>query len=448
MLSIAKKAIQAIYWNNHHVRHAIRKFRLWNQVFDLKRTAVSCQNELNVMRARLRFSQHQYPLKVAFLVTENAKWNTQSVYDALEASERFKPFVITFPKNPQNSSRKQFKKSEQENFSFFKTRNMRVMSGYDLEGKYLDLQRLAPDIVFYEQPHQTLPDQLWVDAVNQYALTCYVPYGIMSAKIQQLQFNREFHHNIWRLFCESELHNEMHRTYSDIGNTNVVTTGHPKLDAYLDCTIPSERFWKQNKKPQRKPKRIIWAPHFSIKNREVAYSTFHKNYKFFLKLAKREKMIDWVVKPHPWLRSAVVKYGLMTALEVKDYFEEWQSLENATLYEEGDYFDLFKTSDAIILDCVSFIAEYMPTGNPMLFLVNKEPPVVGFNEYGTQLLQGLYKAYSIDDIENFVTNIVLNQEDPLKEIRMETCERLIPLSQGGAGKAILAHLEAMLIEDV
>ena len=445
MFPIVKRMLQTVYFNNRLVRRLLLKAKLIHHVCELKQAAVENRHELNLLRLQCNLQRDPRSIHVVFLVTENSKWNVQSVYDSLAESDTCSPTVVTFPANRKNADPLELAASEERNYHFFHSRKMRVVHGYTASSGYIDLRELKPDIVFYEQPHQSLPDHLWVEAVNQYALTCYVPYGILTAKIQQLQFNREFHHNLWRIFCESPTHLALARKYSDIGDRNVVISGHPKLDEYLSTAEPPCSLWPSARNPH--VRRIIWAPHFSIKNREVAFSTFHKYYKLFLEFAQQRPDVEWVVKPHPWLRSAVVKYRLMTKSEIERYLSAWNELPNATLYESGNYFDLFKTSDAMILDSVSFLAEYMPTGNPMLFLVNKEPPIVGFNEFGEEIVAGLYKAYRWEDIANFISQTVVAGNDPMKAKRIDIVQRLLTPTANGAGNTIRRYFETQLLSD-
>ena len=455
MLPGLKKALHHLYFNNGPLTNLLHRWRARGVGLAQQHALTRERHRQHELTLQASLREQPRPILVVFLVTENAKWNVQSVYEALQESDAFEPLVLTFPGgHVADTPVTELVASEASNRAFFEQRGMRVRCGYSATKGYLDLRGMAPDVVFYEQPHQFLPDSLWVREVNQFALTCYVGYGIMVAGIQQLQFNRAFHHDMWRIFAETEQHKALFETYSLAGSGNVEVSGHPKLDVYLDPP-PAEdgTIWSVPRGAavggtagggaeveQGTVKRVIWAPHFSIKNRGIAFSTFHRYYKYFLDLARRDERLDWIVKPHPWLRTACVKYGLMSAPEVEAYFHAWDDLPNARLYEEGDYFDLFKSSDAIILDSVSFVAEYMPTAKPMLFLVNREPPLVGFNEFGESLQAGLYKARSEADIDAFIEGALCGGEDPLAAKRQDLAGRLLVQPVGGAGVAIRDHL--------
>lgn len=54
--------------------------------------------------------------------------------------------------------------------------------------------------------------------------------------------------------------------------------------------------------------------------------------------------------------------------EWEKYINSWKSLKNAYVMEEGDYKDLFLYSDAMILDSISFLAEYLMQINQIVFM--------------------------------------------------------------------------------
>lgn len=74
-------------------------------------------------------------------------------------------------------------------------------------------------------------------------------------------------------------------------------------------------------------------------------------------------------KPHPNLRARVVQAHAFESEEAYDtYLEEWNKLPNACVMQEEDYRSAFATSDGMIMDSCSFIAEYMYVDKPLLFL--------------------------------------------------------------------------------
>ena len=73
---------------------------------------------------------------------------------------------------------------------------------------------------------------------------------------------------------------------------------------------------------------------------------------------KYKDKIQIAFKPHPNLKT--VNKSSKSGKPNDDYYDKWNSLDNGQL-EEGDYFDLFLQSDAMIHDSVSFLSEYLYT---------------------------------------------------------------------------------------
>lgn len=114
-----------------------------------------------------------------------------------------------------------------------------------------------------------------------------------------------------------------------------------------------------NGKRLRREQKIIWAPHWSI-NDGYLMATFHKNYKWFFDYAQKHPYTtSWVVKPHPNLMDSAIQSGIFkTEKAFQAYLNAWDNLPNAKVETGAYYQDIFKTSDAMILDSASFTGEY------------------------------------------------------------------------------------------
>ena len=199
---------------------------------------------------------------------------------------------------------------------------------------------------------------------------------------------------------------------------NIVVSGQSKSDAYLKPVNYSNQIWKTENK-----KRIIWAPHFSFsKNSTLKFGTFDLYYDFFLNYAKNHNEFEFIFKPHPELFRFIVKDGLMSKAVADDYFKRWGELSNAQVYEKGDYFDMFRTSDLLITDCNSFLFEYLPTLKPCVHLINKYS--VGFNPFGQMLTKGYYEAETEREIEELIEKLLFKGNDVLFPIRQYTLAKI------------------------
>jgi CDP-glycerol glycerophosphotransferase (TagB/SpsB family) len=134
-----------------------------------------------------------------------------------------------------------------------------------------------------------------------------------------------------------------------------------------------------------------------------------------LQLAEKyQEEVQFAFKPHPVLKFKLINlWGLE---KTEEYYKRWENLSNGQI-EQGDYIDLFKTSDAMIHDCGSFTAEYLYTQKPVLFQIRDEKVKDEFNSFGQLCFEKHYHAYTIEETETFIREIVINGNDPKAEER-------------------------------
>ena len=101
----------------------------------------------------------------------------------------------------------------------------------------------------------------------------------------------------------------------------------------------------------------------------------------------------------------------------------------------------------LITDCASFIGEYLPSGNPVIYLVNPERDqntyFESFSNMGKKILVTYYLAHNEDEIQMYFDNIIENNVDPKKEERKKLSEEIF-FNVGFAGKYITNYLEKIL----
>jgi CDP-glycerol glycerophosphotransferase (TagB/SpsB family) len=155
---------------------------------------------------------------------------------------------------------------------------------------------------------------------------------------------------------------------------------------------------------------------------------------------------DWILKPHPILKKHCISENIMKAEEIEKYFDDWNNLPNAKVVEGGEYLDIFKTSDAIILDSISFIAEYMVTGKPILFTCKHKTILdTEFNEFGVELAKNLYKAHRWSDITSFIKTVVSEGKDTLIQHRMDFINETLRHNENAAAETIIKCIKDALI---
>ena len=333
----------------------------------------------------------------------------------------------------------------EDNYEYYKKKGFNVIKGYDNDKKTtIDIElELKPDIIFYHTPWETtLPVELKIENLPSNVLFCYIPYGIHSSFIVYGQFNRELQNKAWKIFYQTKIHKKLAIKYSDKGASNVVLTGSPKMDRLIDGSHEEDPYpWIDS---SHQKKRVIWAPHHSIET-GICFSTFNKNYKFFYDFAKKYSEIEWVFKPHPNLRH----YYLISDDEkfsndnLEKYYKNWSNLPNATIYERGDYQNMFATSDGMITDSVSFLSEYLYSGKPGLFLTS---PTQKFNEYGKIIKNAWYQidGNNFKQIEKFIDKTIINKEDPLKTTRENLFNKYLKTNGTTASEKIYKYIKDSL----
>jgi len=194
------------------------------------------------------------------------------------------------------------------------------------------------------------------------------------------------------------------------GLDNAVITGHPKLEFFLQTPPPP----RENTVPT-----VIYAPHWSVAKGGIG--TFEWSGKKILQVARNTAgKVQWIFKPHPGLKKALAKYGLMTEAEVDDYYAQWEKL--GLVYDAGDYFQMFLDSSALITDCWSFLAEYLPTKHPVLHLVSPDSTWRGAVNEGAAA--HYYKIKNVEELDEMFDKVIINREDPLRDKRLEDLGRL------------------------
>ena len=351
-------------------------------------------------------------LKCVFFCLFEEVWKFDDVYQLMERHPRFDPVIFVCPII--NYDRENMLIRLNKCYKFFKERNYRVIMSYDeRNNKYVDVvEKIKPDIIFYTNPYRGLIDDRYYITNYPNILTCYTNYCFFENKDMSF-YNMLFNNLLWRFYCETPAHKRYCAKYSSNKGRNAVMTGYPGIEKLI---VKKESLcykdWKCGNDYRHK---IIWAPHHTMEAvGNVHYSCFLQYSDFMIELAQKYKdKIQIVFKPHPLLK--VKLYSLWGKNKTDDYYKQWAIMPNTSL-NESLYYDLFLTSDAIIHDSASFIAEYLFVNKPALRTMNGIPVESLYNDFTIDCLKCYYKAYSCNDIENFVQNVI-NDVDSLMEYR-------------------------------
>ena len=387
---------------------------------------------------RLRRLNGRRKVRVAFLVSELAKWKAQTVFDRMRESEVFEPFVAVHNLTrlaalPEDEQRRLVA----EKLAYFRARGMAAVDIQRYGSRQtLSVERFGADIVFYQQPWD-LASQLRPWTVARRALTFYIPYALPNHDMIKFEIGHKLHRFVQGHVVLNDAfaayYREKEREFGGAYAARYLPLGHPVLDGIrVSSDQPGEG------------KCVIYAPHWTLEygdfHPELKYGTFAWNGREILRYAEAHPHVKWVFKPHPELRDALVRSGFMSAAEVDSYYAAWERLGTACY--TSDYLDLFDESTAMITDSGSFLTEYGCTGKPLIRPVNET-----LNVSPHPLMGRLYSTYfevrNMAQLQAVLDRVIVAGDDPMRRRRLEELGSL-GLRTHDAGTAIMRYLETLV----
>lgn len=356
-------------------------------------------------------------IKIVFFVLFDSVWKYDEVFKILQQDERFNPTILVCPIS--NYSYQNMIDNMNRCYDLFSKKGYHVIKSFNSEtGEYLDVKaELKPDLIFYTSPYEGLIDDRYYIKNFTDILTIYVDYFFSEGINFKYSSDLLLHNLVWRRYSEHQEHYNACQKSRNKG-INAVYSGYPGTDCFIKKGAKFKDNWKIKKTTV---KRIIWAPHHTITDYAfVNYSTFLSYCDFMFEMAEKYRdEIQICFKPHPILKNRLdIEWGKEKS---EEYYNKWATLPNGML-NDGEYEDLFMTSDAMIHDCGSFIGEYLFTKKPAMFLTNGEPFEKKYNNTARNCLSNYYIGRSKKDIESFILNVI-NNEDPLKNQRISFVEK-------------------------
>ncbi|MCM1310362.1 MAG: CDP-glycerol glycerophosphotransferase family protein [Bacteroides sp.] len=377
-------------------------------------------------KIRARIAAKTEPINVLFFVTSMSMWRYHELFFLMNASRQFRPLIVPYftPKTDLSIMR-----SNRDAIAAYAAANsFPFRDGFDFTSlSYSDLKDFNPDIVIYSQPYDWGYPDWGIRSFSRNSLFVYTAYGAVVAEGKHFRDTPLCRVASW-IFVGSESEKEVFGNDLPV-NREVITV------------VGSEIFQKINNPvcdpwPKTGRKRVIWAPHHSIDDHNSFASSFFEQLAApMLEIAEKYRNeIDFAFKPHPLLRSRL--YEKWGKERTDAYYRRWSFIA------DGEYTDLFAHSDAIIHDCSSFVAEYLYTAKPALYVTDSETPGVAVgNKFGHECFSLHYHGHTPRQIEQFLTDTVLQGNDPLRPQRLAFREKLrLPDSPGKKMLAALSQI--------
>ena len=315
--------------------------------------------------------------------------------------------------------------------------------------KEYDLMKDCPDMVFYMKPYErrrSNPLLLMIETVKE-----YVPYTVFISYCFDVQGGKNLYkffygmpafYHMWRIIGYSKFYRDMMAKYGYRNAENVAMLGHPKYDtsyrvAHDDRYLNPSWQAKIAGRPV-----VLWNSHFSIQPNE-GVGTFYR-WRFVLRdylLAHPDLVLLW--RPHPIFWELIDQRKVASKEQLVAWIDAFAALPNVILDKSGDYRHAFRTSDAMISDATTFLAEYRPSGKPILFTPKPDGEFVINPAY----VNGLRSALIPQDMVAFLESVRLGTIQAESE-GGSFFEEQVGECDGHVGERIAAYVIAEMHADV
>ncbi|WP_304423118.1 CDP-glycerol glycerophosphotransferase family protein [Turicimonas muris] len=309
-------------------------------------------------------------------------------------------------------------------------------------GKGLEyLKALRPDVIFRQSPWDADIDDEFSTEYLRFSKICYTPYyGVQLLKhfspkdAIDYHCDQEFHRNAWAIFVENTQEViDNFKSVSLMKSTNLVLSGLPKYEYLFNqiCGITGK---------EGATKTILWAPHHSFDTTWLGFGTFMNTYPTILKFLKENRDTTTLVfRPHPLFKKNLISSGNMTEERYDAVLKEFIELENFSLSSEADPHQDFQASDLLITDGISFLASYLLTDKPIIWIDSQRHG--DFTAFGEKITLGSYHVGldEISDLPDLIKSLLVKGEDPLREKREELKRILLGASK--PSRNILDYIE-------
>ncbi len=390
-------------------------------------------------------------ISVYLVAYEKLQWAFDTLYDELKKDSLFDPKVLVL-----NAWERKYveKESTKDLINFFNDKNYSIIRKIN--------RKNLPDILICPRPDfEHIGLTFCPDQVYKKCLLVYCPYiwVVENTRAEHFHYSKEIMCFFWKEYLPNKYHikydhlSSLQKTKLLVNSSIIILSGSLKTDM-LAKAKENFQYWKQEN-----TKKIIYAVHWSLYDNVVAFGTFHRYYDKIYEYLKINPEIEMVISPHPFLKRFIADKALqekwggssfhLTINEYNDFLKKWKELPNGNIIDDADYFGLFKSSDAMILDCMSFLPEYGSLLKPMCFLSREKDWHIlqsKFNPEAKELLKTIHIAYEWEDIVNFIEHVVKKDEYPQKRQREEVVKKYFSINAGHVGKFIKNDIKKSLLK--
>ncbi|NLE05762.1 MAG: hypothetical protein GX638_13320 [Crenarchaeota archaeon] len=392
------------------VRKVLGEFHLIDHIILKKRTLLYKKTILRL--------QNKNEWNVVFFAMDISFWKYDSLFRLMQNHPQFHPVIFLAP------SLQLLPETKEKVVSTM--RDAFISRGYEIINS---ISNFPPDIIFYTQPYRNSIQEHLTFYNFPNALPCYIPYAFWMS-YYRWGYDMPLHNYAWMLFYPTIIHKQNAEKLAFNKGENISITGYPTADDFLEKKIITSPWHPDDKI------KVIWAPHHSIFAKDLSdCASFLEYASFMQKIAKKYKeSIQIAFKPHPLLKNKLYQHPNWGIEKTERYFDFWKEGNN-TILSEGDYIDLFLSSDALIHDCGSFTIEYLYTKKAVMYNGNPRDSILC--PFGKLATEAHYTNKEMG-VEDFIKNVVIEKNDEKKNLREHFFEKyLLPPNNQTVSQNIL-----------
>lgn len=413
--------------------------RKWAKHLNYKKYMEAQKHYEEVLVNKRKKAMDGNKLRVAFTVILDSTFPSLRIYKEMRKDDRFDPVIIVVP-DVQRGIDYQIETYNHTLSNLQAEFGNDVIGGYDVVAdQYLELGE-DYDLVFFSNPYIKMAHVF--HHVNYFldkdVLTFYVNYGFFTLKFGREIVKQDFYNYVWKVFIDSNENLQDLKKVEAIHGKNGVVSGYIKMDSLADAVME-----------KKKRKRVLICPHHTVSGWSgtglLALSNFQKYAELILELPEKYPELDFIFRPHPFLFYNLVSTKMWSEQERDQYLEKIERIPNMVYDTDGDYFATFANSDAMIHDCGSFTAEYLFTEKPCCYMLKEESQIKeDFLPMGQECLKHYYKAYEKEDIYHFIEDVVIRENDPLKEERSRFSREHLKFNYPNSAKFAYQYITDLL----
>lgn len=352
------------------------------------------------------------PAKVVFLCEEASLWKSfETVVAAMRDESGIDVVLVNLWCRQYAEDHSYVYKSS--DFSEVAARmGLSFIESYDPDTeKWLDLEQLQPDYVFYMRPYDYYRHESFhISTVSRYAKTCYIPYGmqVFGGEVEITASNKEFCQYLYYYFLDTPCRKEHLRDFlgnpPNLDDQHLLCLGYPRIDLLRNVSEQKELQSGRNFT-------MLWLPRW---NTSENCCTFFEYKDVLANYALNNPDTMLILRPHPLCFNNFLQTGEMTKDELESLRAMYECERSLYLDEQGDYARSFEKADVLVADETSLIAEFYTTGKPIV-LCKKQ---THFAHLMKILLPGIYVVENQLELED-ILNSLRRGIDPLKQTRLK-----------------------------